>query len=83
MGRYAGWGDGLDREFCASAERFLPATFPVQTHSGVATIPMTIVARRADTLLLCTFSHRGAHVWPDGQTVEEFPNTDVPRDENP
>ncbi len=74
-GRYTGWRDGLDREFCATAERFLPATFPVSSHAGVATIAMAVVARRADALLVCTFSHCGAHAWPDGEIVEEHAAT--------
>ena len=70
-GRYAGWGDGVDRAFCARAEHGLPATFPVASHAGMATIAPAVVARRPDTLLLCTYSHCGAHVWPDGEVVED------------
>ncbi len=76
--RYAGWGDGVDREFCARAVQLLPLTFPVASHAGAATIPTVVVARRPDALLVCTFSHCGAHVWPDGQSVDEVPNQDTP-----
>ncbi len=69
--RYAGWGDGLDRAFCLRAETLLPSIFPVESHGGAATIPQIVVARRESALLLCTFSHCGAHVWPDGEIVEE------------
>src|SRR5918998_1294400 len=69
--RYAGWGDGIERMYCARAEQFLPETFPVASHAGAATIPATIVARRPDGLLLCTFSHHGPHLWPDGELVDD------------
>ena len=71
--RYAGWGDGIERVFCIRAEQFLPETFPVASHAGAATIPATIVARRPDALLLCTFSHHGPHSWPDGELVDDGP----------
>jgi len=48
--RYAGWGDGIERVACARAKQLLPQTFPVASHSGAATIPATIVARRSDAL---------------------------------
>ena len=73
--RYAGWGDGIERMYCARAEQFLPETFPVASHAGAATIPATIVARRPDALLLCTFSHHGPHSWPDGELVADGPAT--------
>ena len=71
--RYAGWGDGIERVYCARAEQFLPESFPVASHAGVATIPGTIVAQRPDRFLLCTFSHHGPHVWPDGELVGDGP----------
>ncbi len=71
--RYAGWGDGIERAFCARANRLLPEAFPVASHAGAATIPATIVARRPDSLLLCTFSHHGPHLWPDGELVDDGP----------
>jgi hypothetical protein len=71
--RFAGWGDGIERAFCARAEQFLPETFPVASHAGSATIPATVVARRPDALLLCTFSHHGPHSWPDGELVDDGP----------
>jgi hypothetical protein len=77
VGRYVGWGDELDREYCARAEWFLPTTFPVASHSGVASMPMAVVARRDGALLMCSFSHCGAHVWPDGERVEDLPDKDT------
>ena len=71
--RYAGWGDGIERLFCARARQLLPQTFPVASHAGAATIAATIVARRAGALLLCTFSHHGPHSWPDGELVDDGP----------
>jgi hypothetical protein len=71
--RYAGWGDGIERVYCARAEHFLPESFPVASHAGAATIPATIVAQRPDRILLCTFSHDGPHVWPDGELVGDEP----------
>jgi hypothetical protein len=73
--RYAGWGDGIKRLFCARSKQLLPQTFPVASHPGAATIPAAIVARRPDALLLCTFSHHGPHSWPDGELVDEGPAT--------
>jgi hypothetical protein len=67
--RFAGWGDGVDRFFCARDGRRIPAGFPVEARHGVAIIPPTVVARRPDSILLCTFEHGGAHAWPDGEVV--------------
>ena len=36
--RYAGWGDEIERVYCARAQQGLPRTFPVASHSGAATI---------------------------------------------
>ena len=69
--RYAGWNDGLERTFCALATHALPTTFPVASHSGIATIAPAVVAHRPDALLLCTFTHCGPHVWPDGEAADE------------
>ena len=71
--RYAGWGDGIERAYCARAQQLLPETFPVASHSGATTIPATIVARRPESFLLCTFSHHGPHLWPDGELVDDEP----------
>ncbi|MDF3043718.1 MAG: hypothetical protein K0Q71_6424, partial [Thermomicrobiales bacterium] len=30
---------------------------------------------RHDGLLLCTFSHHGPHLWPDGELVDDGPAT--------
>jgi hypothetical protein len=71
--RFAGWGDGIERLFCARSRQLLPQTFPVASHAGAATIPATLVARRPDAFLLCTFSHHGPHSWPDGELVDDGP----------
>ena len=81
--RYAGWGDGIERAYCARAEQFLPESFPVASHAGAATIPATIVAQRPDGILLCTFSHYGPHVWPDGEIVADGPATPAATSETP
>ena len=73
--RYAGWGDEIERAYCARAQQFLPEVFPVASHAGAATIPASIVARRASALLLCTFSHYGPHIWPDGELVDDGSTT--------
>ena len=71
--RYAGWGDGIERAYCSRAVHFLPATFPVESHTGAATFARAIVARRPDMLLLCPFTHHGPHAWPNGEIVEDDP----------
>ncbi len=81
--RYAGWGDGIERVYCAHAAHFLPESFPVASHAGAATSPATIVAQRPDLLLLCTFSHHGPHVWPDGELVGDGPAVPSATSETP
>jgi hypothetical protein len=71
--RYAGWGDSTERVFCARSKQILPEVFPVASHAGAPTVPATIVARRPDGFLLCTFSHHGPHSWPDGELVADGP----------
>jgi hypothetical protein len=46
---------------------------------------MVVVARRDDALLLCSFSHCGAHAWPDGEVVAELTGETMKPsvDENP
>jgi hypothetical protein len=75
--RYAGWGDSTERVFCARSKQILPEVFPVASHAGAPTVPATIVARRPDGFLLCTFSHHGPHLWPDGELVDDE-STNVP-----
>ena len=71
--RYAGWADGSERVFCARSKQLLPEVFPVASHAGAATVPTSIVARRPNGFLLCTFSHHGPHLWPDGELVDDGP----------
>jgi hypothetical protein len=70
--RYVGWGDGIDRYYCARDDHRHPPAFPVESRGGVATIPPTVVARRPDALLLCTFTHAGPHRWPDGEEAGDI-----------
>lgn len=58
------WGDGIDRAWCTKALSFLPETFAVESHGGAATIAPAIVDRQEQMILLCNFSHSGAHEWP-------------------
>lgn len=72
--RYAGWGDGVERAYCVRDLRQVAPAFPVESHSGAATIPATVVARREGSLLLCTFTHAGPHEWPDGEETGQMPS---------
>lgn len=82
--RNASWGDGVDRAWCARALAFLPETFPVESHSGAATIAPAIVDRREHMVLLCNFSHSGEHTWPAIAThlraSDTSPEPDMPED---
>jgi hypothetical protein len=80
--RYTGWNDRIERAYCTRAGHRLPSTFPVASHSGAAVIPPTVVARRPDAMLLCIFDHLGAHVWPDGELVEESSFEEAALDRN-
>ena len=77
--RYAGWGDGVERASCARAARALPTSFPAASIAGATTIPATVVARRPDALLLCTYGHCGPHVWPDGEIVPDAASVPMPQ----
>lgn len=59
-----GFGDDLDRVFCASYRRHLPSAFPVQERTGVAVRPVREVGRRAGAVLLCDCAHDGPCFWP-------------------
>jgi hypothetical protein len=69
--RAGSWGDGIDRTWCAKSLAFLPETFPVESHGGVATIAPKVVDRREQSVLLCNFSHSGDHEWPAVMTLLE------------
>jgi hypothetical protein len=69
--RYVGFGDEIERAYCLRDTHVLPSTFPVASHAGAATIAPRVVARRPGALLLCTYSHAGEHVWPDGEVVAD------------
>lgn len=63
------WADDLDRAWCTRALTVLPDTFPVESHTGAATISPAIVERRGRMILLCNFSHSGEHSWPALSTL--------------
>ena len=69
--RPAGFGDGIERAFCAALRHVPPPGFPVQHRTGVATLRRVVVARRADAVLYCDGEHPGPHWWPDGDEVLE------------
>ena len=66
---YAGFGDGVERAFCANFRHLPPPGFPVQHRGGAATLRPVLVARREDAMLFCDGAHPGAHRWPDGEPV--------------
>ncbi len=66
----SGYGDGIERAYCAHFWHELPAAFPVQHRTGLATIPPVVVDRRPSALLLCNCLHRGPHSWPNGDPVD-------------
>ncbi len=66
----SGFGDGIERAYCAHFRPALPAAFPVQHRTGLATIPPVVVDRRPTALLLCNCLHRGPHSWPNGDPVD-------------
>ena len=67
--RFVGWGDDVERAYCAQVTHHFPLTFPVESHAGASTIAPAIVARRPGAILLCIFDHSGPHVWPDGEVA--------------
>lgn len=73
--RYAGFGDGVDRRFCAAAEASglhrPPADFPVRGRTGLATLRTVVVARDEGAFLLCDAPHPGPHRWPTGEVVDD------------
>jgi hypothetical protein len=80
-----GFGDAIERAFCAAASPLLPETFPVQSRHDVATLLPAIVDRRAGALLFCDGQHPGPHFWPDGDAVDLTlepwtPNPPLPED---
>jgi hypothetical protein len=76
--RSAAWGDGIDRAWCTRALTYLPDTFPVESHSGAATIAPRIVDRRDQMALLCNFSHTGDHEWPELMTLIQASDEPAP-----
>ncbi len=64
--RFAGFGDEIERAWCAARDHRLPPDFPVHRRQGIATLAMRPVARRPEAILLCDSAHAGPHRWPDG-----------------
>lgn len=62
-GRYAGWGDGVDRVWCAARVHHPAPGFPAQARAA-ATRPIVVVDRREGEVLLCDGEHWGDHRWP-------------------
>ena len=70
---YAGFGDELERAYCAAFYHAPPPGFPVQHRTGAATLRPAVVARREGAVLLCDGAHPGNHRWPDGEAVPVAP----------
>lgn len=68
--RQAGWGDGIDRGWCARRIHEPAETFPV-TPRNAATRVVVPVARRPGAMLLCDGAHWGDHLWPDFSEATE------------
>ncbi len=66
----AGFGDEVERAFCAHFRHTMPQTFPVQHRHNLATRKAVMVARRDDMILYCDSVHSGGHAWPDGSLVD-------------
>ena len=66
---YAGFGDEVERAYCAAFCHVPPPAFPVQHRTGMTTLRAAVVARREGAILLCDGAHPGEHRWPDGEAV--------------
>ncbi|MDP9353813.1 MAG: hypothetical protein M3R02_00750 [Chloroflexota bacterium] len=66
----AGFGDDVERAFCAHFRQATPQTFPVQHRQNLATKKVLVVARRDAMMLYCDGVHPGDHAWPDGSAVD-------------
>ncbi len=66
----AGFGDEVERAFCAHFRQAMPETFPVQHRHTLATRKAIVVARREGIILYCDGVHPGGHAWPDGSLIE-------------
>lgn len=69
-GVMAGFGDGIERAFCAAVVTQPPRAFPVQHRTGVSVVQPVIVARGERSVLFCDCEHAGPHIWPNGEFVE-------------
>ena len=77
----SGFGDGVERAFCARYRSNPPPGFPVQHRTGATTLRVVVVARRPEAVLLCDSAHPNGHQWPDGEPVADpgaEPRSDVP-----
>ncbi len=66
----AGFGDEVERAFCAHFRQAMPETFPVQHRHNLATRKAVAVARRDGLILYCDSVHPGGHAWPDGSLID-------------
>jgi len=66
----AGFGDEVERAFCAHFRHAIPETFPVQHRQNLATKKALVVARRDGMILYCDDVHPGDHAWPDGTAAD-------------
>jgi hypothetical protein len=57
--------------YCLLHRHLHPDHFPVQVRADMAILRPRVVASREGTRLLCRGEHPGAHLWPDGEEVEE------------
>jgi len=74
----AGFGDTIERAYCAASVHVVPPSFPVQHRTGVATLRPVVVASRPGSLLICDSGHPGPHRWPDGDIAEDGRPTGEP-----
>ena len=66
---YAGFGDEVERAYCAAFYHVPPPGFPVQHRTGMTTLRAAVVDRREGAVLLCDGAHAGDHRWPDGEAA--------------
>jgi hypothetical protein len=57
--------------YCLLHRHLHPDRFPVQLRADMAILRPRVVAEREGARLLCRGEHPGAHLWPDGEEVEE------------
>ncbi len=73
--RYAGWGDPVDRQWCAAATHEPPQGFPPPAQRAATVVPIA-VARRPGAVLICDGLHAGPCHWADFDPVSETERRD-------